>query len=146
MTLPINTDSDDYRFFKTLHEDVQIRPSNPTSAHWDIQMKDGDYVNVSGHESLKNAICIAIMTRFNELDFMELYEDFGCRIHELVKANKSEMVRYKIELFTTKVLENMRRISEVNYVTVSDDDAHSYLIGFSVTSISDEIVTGSVSI
>ena len=108
MTLPVDFESDSYRFYKTLNEDVQIKPVSPTAQHWDIQMENGDYVNVNGHDSLKNAICIAIMTRFNELDFVELYEGFGCRIHELVKANKSEMVQYKVELFIIDVLENMR--------------------------------------
>ena len=146
MTLPINAESDGYRFYKTLNEDVQIKPVSPTSKHWDIQMENGDYVNVDGLESLRNAICIAIMTRFNELDFMELYNGFGCRVHELVKKNKSEMVKYKIELFINEVLENMRRISIVNDVTVSESDIHSYLVEFNVTSISDETVTGSVTI
>ena len=146
MVLPINAESDGYRFYKTLNEDVQIKPVSPTSKHWDIQMENGDYVNVDGLESLRNAICIAIMTRFNELDFMELYDGFGCRVHELVKKNKSEMVKYKIELFINEVLENMRRISIVNDVTVSESDIHSYLVEFNVTSISDETVTGSVTI
>ena len=142
--LPIDIESDDYRFYKTLNEDVQIKPVTPTAQHWDIQMENGDYVNVTGFESLHNAICIAIMTRFNELDFIPLYDGFGCRVHELVKANKSEMVKYKVELFTEEVLENMRRIQSVNSVRVSEDNSHSYLIEFNVTSISDEIITGSV--
>ena len=146
MVLPINAESDGYRFYKTLNEDVQIKPVSPTSKHWDIQMENVDYVNVDGLESLRNAICIAIMTRFNELDFMGLYDGFGCRVHELVKKNKSEMVKYKIELFINEVLENMRRISIVNDVTVSESDIHSYLVEFNVTSISDETVTGSVTI
>lgn len=141
-----DTDSDDYKHRKTLNEDIQIRPVNPTSNHWDIQMENGDYVNVTGLESLRNAICIAIMTRLNELDFMPLYDGFGCRVHELVKANKSEMVKYKIKLFTSDVLKNMRRIKEVNSVTVTDSDSSSYLIQFNVTSISDELIEGSVTI
>ena len=109
-------------------------------------MSKGDYVNVTGMESLCNAICIAIMTRFNELDYIDLYEGFGCRAHELIKANKSEMVRYKVELFVVEVLEKMRRVLSVNNVTVSDSDSHSYLINFNVTSINDEIVKGSVAL
>jgi len=146
LALPIDYESDDYNNFKTLNEDVQIKPISPTAQHWDIQMENGDYVNVTGIDSLHNAICIAIMTRFEELEDMELYEGFGCRIHELVKANKSEMIRYKVELFTMEVLENMRRIQTVNKVTVTDSDACSYNIDFNVTSISDETITGSVTI
>ena len=109
-------------------------------------MKDGDYVNVTGKESLENAICIAIMTRFRELDYIPLYDEFGCRAHELIKANKSDMVRYKVELFVTEVLEKMRRVQTVNQVTVSDSTESSYQIDFNVTSIEDEIVTGSVTL
>lgn len=139
-------DSEDYQLYKTLNEDVKIRPINDKAEHWDIQMENFDYVNVTGAESLRNAICIAIMTRFDELDFMDLYDGFGCRAHELIKANKSEMVKYKVELYVVKVLENIRRIQTINKVTVTDSDSNSYLIEFNVTSISDETITGSVSL
>lgn len=139
------TNEEDLRFHKTLNEDVKIRPVSSTSQHWDIQMSDGDYVNVSGYDSLVNAVCIAIMTRFHELDFIPLYDEFGCRVHELIKANKSEMVRYKIELFVVEVLEDMRRVASVEWVKVSDDESYSYLIEFGVVSISDmERVEGSL--
>lgn len=146
MTLPVDYEGDDYRFNKTLNEDVKVLPVSSTADHWDIQMKNGDYVNVTGKESLRNAICIAIMTRFNELDFIQLYNGFGCRAHELIKANKSEMVRYEIELFISEVLENMRRIQQLNSLKVSDSNAGSYLVEFTVTSINDETITGSVNI
>lgn len=142
--LTVNQDSDDYKFFKTLNEDVKLQSDEYN--RWDIQMENQDYVNITGKESLVNAICIAIMTRFNELDFMNLYEDFGCRAHELIKANKSDMVKYKIELFVTEVLENMRRVFEVNEIEVTDSDTYSYNVFFNVTAINDEIVQGSVSI
>ena len=146
MTLPVDYESDDYQYFKTLNEDVQVLPVSPTANHWDIQMKNGDYVNLTGKDSLRNAICIAIMTRFNELDFAPLYDGFGCRAHQLVKANKSEMVKYEIEVYISEVLENMRRIQEVNSLSVTDSDTYSYLVDFNVTSINDEIVTGSVNL
>lgn len=142
--LTVNQDSDDYKFFKTLNEDVKLQSDEYN--RWDIQMENHDYVNITGKESLVNAICIAIMTRFNELDFMNLYEDFGCRAHELIKANKSDIVKYKIELFVTEVLENMRRVFEVNEIEVTDSDTNSYKVFFNVTSINDEIVQGSVNI
>ncbi|WP_296882108.1 hypothetical protein [uncultured Methanobrevibacter sp.] len=146
MTLPVDYESDDYQFLKTLNEDVQVLPVSPTANHWDIQMENDDYVNLTGKESLRNAICIAIMTRFNELDSIPLYEEFGCRAHQLIKANKSEMVKYEIELYISEVLENMRRIQEVNSLKVSDSDTCSYLVEFNVTSVNDETITGSVNI
>lgn len=142
--LNINQNPDDYEFFKTLNEDVKLKQDDYN--RWDIQFENQDYVNITGKDSFVNAICIAIMTRFNELDFMSLYEDFGCRAHELIKANKSDMVKYKIELFVTEVLENMRRVFEVNEIEVTDSDTYSYNVFFNVTAINDEIVQGSVSI
>ena len=142
--LTVDQDSDDFKFFKTLNEDVKLQSDEYN--RWDIQFENQDYVNITGKDRLVNAICIAIMTRFNELDFMSLYEDFGCRAHELIKANKSDMVKYKIELFVTEVLENMRRVFEVNEIEVTDSDTYSYNVFFNVTAINDEIVQGSVSI
>lgn len=141
----VNTgNEDDSQLYKTLNEDVQLKPVSSTSNHWDIQMIDGDYVNVTGEDSLRNAICIAIMTRYKELDHLPLYENFGCRIHELVKANKSDMVKFEIRVFVNEVLNNMRRVQEVNYVDVTDSDSNEYQVDFGVTSVSDENITGSV--
>ena len=110
--LPCDFDDDDYRFYKTLNEDILLKPNKWNE--WDMQFQEGDVVNVTGHDSLHNAICIAIMTRYQELKHNPLYSDFGCRIHELIKANKSEMVKYKIELFVQDVLRNMRRVRKIN--------------------------------
>lgn len=144
MTLTVDLESDDYRFYKTLNEDVQLMPDEFNQ--WDLQMENGDYVNVAGNQSLHNAICIAIMTRYGELKDNPLYDEFGCHVHELIKANKSPMVEYEVELFVVEVLEEMRRIQEVNWVEVTDSEDHAYKIAFNVTSISDEIVEGSVEI
>ena len=144
--IPVDIDSDDYKYRKTLNEDVQLKPISPTSTHWDIQMDNGDYVNVTGKDSLHNAICIAIMTRFDELEYIPLYDGFGCRVHELVKANKSEMTKYQIEIFVNNVLSRMRRIHQVNNITITDSNNAEYNIHFNVTSVYDEIIEGSVTI
>lgn len=145
MALTADIESEDYKFYKTLNEDVQLKPVSPTSKHFDIQMENGDYVNLTGKDSLYNAIIIAIMTRFNELSSIGLYEDFGCRIHELIKANMSPMVVYEIELAIIESLEKIRRIKEVNSVELIELD-DSYEILFNVTSINDQQLEGSVTI
>lgn len=139
--ISIDTNSDDYKFYKTLNEDVQLKPNK--FSKFDIVMENNDYNNVMGKESLQNAIIIAIMTRYNELGTIPTYSGFGCRVHELLKARQTEMTRYKLELFITDVLENMRRIKEVNNITITDNH-YSYSVEFTVTSINDEIVMGSV--
>ena len=144
MSLKVDTESEDYRFYKTLNEDVKLIPNR--YGKYDLAMENEDYVNVTGKNSLYNAIVIAIMTRFNELDDIPLYEGFGCRVHELLKDNKSEMVMYEIELYIRNVLENMRRILEVNELIVTDSTKEKYHVYFNVTSINDEIVAGEMDI
>lgn len=143
MTLPIDYDSDDYKFYKTLNEDVKLVPVGK-GEHYDIQLKNGDYVNVSGKDSLSNAIVIAIMTRFNELSDIELYDEFGCKIHDLIKGNPTEMVEYEMVLCVQEVLENMRRIKEVpNINLIGQGDFYKIL--FQVIGINDDgLVEGSV--
>lgn len=139
MTLPIKEESIDYKLYKTLNEDVKLKSNN--YGKFDIQFENGDYVNVTGNASLKNAIIIAIMTRYNELN--NLYTGFGCRVHELIKDNQNTMTKYKLELYVSEVLENMRRIKEVNSINITELDS-KYLVEFIVTSINDEIVKDSV--
>lgn len=147
MTLPVDLESDNFRFYKTLHEDVLLKPDENNK--WDVQFSNGDWINVSGQDSLRNAICIAIMTRYKELEEMSLYNDFGCRIHELIKEKTSNMHRYKMELFIEETLRKMRRVHKVNEIIVEEKMGNDYFIhriSFSVTSISDELVEGSVEI
>lgn len=146
--LPIDEESEDYRFYKTLNEDIQLKPDEWND--WDMQFENGDVVNVTGQESLENAICIAIMTRYKELQNNQLYTNFGCRIHELIKANKSKMVKYKISLFVEDVLKKMRRIKTINWIEVTDNPDGAwfkYQVDFSVTSLADDLlVEGSVNL
>lgn len=140
MTITVDTTSEDYRFYKTLNEDVKLTPNR--YGKYDISFEDEDYVNVTGKESLFNAIVIAIMTRFNELEDIPLYVGFGCRIHELVKARKYGLVEFEMEVFIREVLENMRRIHEVNEIIITNLEDQKYKVYFSVTSVNDEIVAG----
>lgn len=144
MSLKVDTESEDYQFYKTLNEDVELMPNR--YGKYDLNFENDDYVNVTGKKSLYNAIVIAIMTRFNELGDIPLYEEFGCRVHELLKDNKSDMVMYEIELYIRNVLENMRRILEVNEIKVTDNPKENYHVYFNVTSINDEIISGEVDI
>lgn len=138
MPLPLDTDSVDYNFYSTLHNDVRLVSNE--YGEWDIDFEDDDWVNVSGHNSLVNACIIAIMTRFTEIGYCSLYEDFGCRVHELIKHNKGRNVIYQMEIFITEVLSNMRRVERVNYVQITElqgNQDYSYRVNFSITSISD---------
>lgn len=141
--LPVDVDSFDYRFNKTLNEDVNLKCDE--YGKWDLDMCNGDYVNVTGLVSLSNACIIAIMTRFNEVK-TDTYEGFGCKAHELIKDNKTELMLFKLETYIEDVLNDMRRVQEVNYVDISENTSESYHVNFSVTSINDEIVKGSVAL
>ena len=145
--LPVDYDSDDYRFNKTLHMDVEVLPSRYIK--WDLQFENGDFKILSGTESLRNAINIAIMTRYEELKNELYYPGFGCKIHELVKANKSITIQKKIAYYCENVLNQMRRIKTVNEVIVTNNEDHNgfkYGVFFNITSINDEVISGSVNL
>lgn len=143
MVLPVDVDSFDYRFNKTLNEDVKLKSDE--YGKWDLDMCNGDYVNVTGLVSLNNACIIAIMTRFNEVK-TDTYDGFGCKAHELIKDNKTKLTLFKLETYIEDVLNDMRRVQEVNYVDISENTSESYHVNFSVTSINDETIKGSVAL
>ena len=141
MVLPVDLEDYSFRFFKTLNMDVKLTSNE--YGEWDIVFDpiDNDWVNVTGFESLANACVIAIMTRFQEEQFLPPYEDFGCRVHELIKANKSRNNLYLIELYVTETLNSIRRVKKVNWVVVEDspgEEYYSYSVSFSVTCVRDE--------
>lgn len=146
--LPIDYESDDYRFNKTLHMDVEVLPDQWNNK-WDLQFENGDFKILSGTESLRNAINIAIMTRYEELKNPLYYPGFGCKVHELVKAKKSVVIQKKIAYYCENVLKEMRRIKRINDIIVtnnSDKNSFKYTVFFNITSINDEIVSGSVNL
>ena len=140
MSLPVDTESYDYRFMKTLNEDVQLTSNE--YGEWDIRVENGDYVNVTGMHSLLNACIIAIMTLYNELSTNPTYNGFGCRVHELVKDNTTTMTEYKMETFIRETLEQMRRVHLINNVNVEKTESNKFKVYFTITSINDEIATG----
>ena len=143
MTIPLDTKSYDYKIYKTLNEDVELISNQ--YGRYDLNMRDKDYVNVTGLNSLQNACVIAILTRYNELK-TPLYEGFGCRVHELIKGNKTRLQDFKIETYLTETLDHMRRVKNVNWINVTEKTNNSYEVSFSITSLNDELVTGKVSL
>ena len=148
MTLQIDKESYYYRFLKTLNEDVKLTSNE--YGEWDIvwDTVNCDWVNVTGHDSLINACIIAIMTRYLEEAFMPPYEEFGCRIHELIKKNKGRLTMYEMEVFVTDTLNNMRRVKHINWINITDNpenQRYNYRIDFSITPLPDEDLTNNTS-
>lgn len=139
MSLPVDEESIDNRFFKTLNEDIKLAPNE--YGEWDMVFQDEDIVNVTGAESLANAIVILIMTRYGELKHNRLYkDDFGCRVHEIPKDNMTNLNQYKIEKYIEEAVKRMRRVRTINYITVTPF-VNGYTVVLSVNSINDEDVT-----
>ena len=136
MTLPETNDELDKEFFSTLNEDIKLSPNK--FGEWDMVFSDYDIVNATGLESLANAITILIMTRYGELKHNILYkDDFGCKIHSVVKDNITNLNNYKIEKYIDEAIKRMRRVKRINYINVKPKQ-NGYSIILSVTSISDE--------
>ena len=131
----------DERFLTGLNEDIKLVPDQYGST-WDmyIDEEQGDIENVTGLQSLHNAIVILILTRYGELTTNPLYcGDFGCRIHEVPKDNISKLSSYKVKTYIQKALEKMRRIKKINYVDITTKE-NGYDVLISVVSINDEEV------
>ena len=143
MPIPINENDTGFKFFKTLNEDIKLVDNG--YGEYDMEFSNGDIVNLTGVESLHNAIIIAILTRFRELNHNQLYDEFGCRVHEEVKANHGRMTKYRIEKHIEETLQKMRRIRSVNSITVTEIE-QGYKVHFNITSINDETVNGTVSL
>lgn len=144
MTLPHNTTNINHRLYSTLNEDVKL--TSDEYGRWDLKFENGDIVYVDGLKSLENACIIAIMTRYNELGNNPLYVYFGCRVHELIKENKSTMTEYKIREFIKDTLTGMRRIKTVHWVRLENavDDYYKYHVTFNITSIDNQTLTTSL--
>ena len=137
MTLPIDTNGYDFKFNKTLNEDVKLVGNE--YGKYDLDMDNDDYTNVTGVNSLANACIIAILTRFNELTDNPTYTDLGCRVHELIKDNQNKLTKFKIETDITETLNAMRRVKTIDYLELSETQ-EGYAVEFSITSVNDEIV------
>lgn len=134
MTLP-ETNELDKEFFSTLNEDIKLSPNE--FGEWDMVFSDYDIVNATGLESLANAITILIMTRYGELKHNILYkDDFGCKIHSVVKDNITNLNNYKIEKYIDEAIKRMRRVKRINYIQVKPEQ-NGYNVVLSVTSIDD---------
>lgn len=137
--LPVNQDSNDYKFFQTLNEDIKLSPNQ--YGEWDMVFENDDLVNVTGAESLANAIVILIMTRYGELKTNPLYKtDFGCRAHEIPKDNITNLNQYKVEKYIEEAVKRMRRVRTINYIQVKPY-MDGYNVTLAVTSINDTDVT-----
>ena len=137
--LPVNEESIDHQFFETLNEDIKLTPNQ--YGEWDMVFEDGDIVNVTGAESLANAIVILIMTRYGELKNNPLYKnDFGCRVHEIPKDNITNLNQYKVEKYIEESVKKMRRVKTINSIQVTSHDV-GYNVVLAVTSINDTDVS-----
>ena len=143
MPIPIDENDKGYRYMKTLNEDIKLVSNK--YGEYDMEFINGDIVNLTGIQSLHNAIIIAILTRYKELKHNQLYDEFGCRVHELIKANQNNMTEFKMEKFIEDTLTNMRRIRKINWIKINQIP-DGYTVHFNITSITDETVNGTVNL
>lgn len=145
MVVKFDSDSDDEKFYKTLHRDIELIHEEDG---WDINMKKDDYVILTGLKNLKNECILAIITRYKELKNNPTYSDFGCKAYELIKSNKSTLIKYKLESYFKETLMNIRRVKNVDYVIVTEEEdyPYEYFVKFQVTSHNDETVYGNTTI
>ena len=131
--------------YRTLHNDIgMVQRSNNG---WDLWFDNGDIVKAEDFHSLQVGIIIACLTSWNYMNRYgnPTYEIFGKRAYELLKANKGQMVAYKIQQYFIECLKRMRRVYEIVYLDVSEtlSEPYKYHVEFEVISISNQLVDGS---
>lgn len=131
--------------YRTLHNDIgMVQRSNNG---WDLWFDNGDIVKAEDFHSLQVGIIIACLTSWNYMNRYgnPTYEIFGNRAYELLKANKGQMVAYKIQQYFIECLKRMRRVYEIVYLDVSEtlSEPYKYHVEFEVISISNQLVDGS---
>ena len=131
--------------YRTLHNDIgMVQRSNNG---WDLWFENGDIVKAEDFHSLQVGIIIACLTSWNYMNRYgnPTYEIFGNRAYELLKANKGQMVAYKIQQYFIECLKRMRRVYEIVYLDVSEtlSEPYKYHVEFEVISISNQLVDGS---
>lgn len=134
--------------YRTLNNDIGM--IQRTNNGWDLWFDNGDLVKAEDFHSLQVGIIIACLTSWNYMNRYgnPTYEVFGNRAYQLLKANKSSMVQYKIEQFFLECLKRMRRVYDVVSLTVSEVpyDPYKYRVEFEVISINNQLVDGSFTI
>ena len=131
--------------YRTLNNDIGM--IQRTNNGWDLWFDNGDLVKAEDFHSLQVGIIIACLTSWNYMNRYgnPTYEVFGNRAYQLLKANKSSMVQYKIQQFFMECLKRMRRVYDVVSLTVSEVpyEPHKYFVEFEVISINNQLVDGS---
>ncbi len=130
----------------TLHKDVQLEHKG--YGIYDRKVQAGDFVRVEGIDSLYTAICLKMMLIFNELKNNPTYKEVGNKAHFLIKGNMNPVNLVALRDYTEQALLEMRRVKEVNSITVEPDklDEFKVNVSFSVTAINDEMITGGVTL
>ncbi len=147
--------NEEQEFYITQGHDIEIQSSPEGHIHdynhWDLVMENDDYTITSGEDTLFNACAIAILTGYNEMgDRYEnsTYSMFGNPAYGLLKTNKSELVKFKIEEYIKKVLKSIRRVGELVEVVVSEDEfnPYAYNVFFHVIGLDDEHASGEINL
>lgn len=89
--------------------------------HYDIEMKDYDFVNVTDLEAVRNGVITSILTHYNELsDYLPNYEDFGSHLQELIKDNKTRLTPLIIKEYIRESLDSMKNIITIENIDIED--------------------------
>ena len=106
--------------------DINLETIN--GLEWDINFINNDLDNLTGEDQvLQNAIILTILTRQGELNPNPTYNDYGSRLHELIKDNDNHLTRARTRAFIKQSVEAMNRVHSVDDVVFSEDKIHVYV-------------------
>lgn len=100
-----------------LNKDIDLNHTG--YGFWDVSLDDDGFVFIDDVSSLENGIIITILTRYKELMELPTYEDYGCRVHEMIKTRQTKLNEFKIRNYIQESVEAMNRIQSVEEVTLT---------------------------
>ena len=128
---------------KNHNHDIKMK-YNPERNRWDWQLKADNLQITTGTETIYMAIINKLLTGNNELPNNPTYHQYGNPAYNLLKKNKGKLTQLQIEEYTRQQLKDMHRIKKINHIKVYNHptDPYTYMVDYSVETITDETVHG----
>jgi len=132
--------------YVTLGKDVNLKYLG--LGRYDRDWYHYNFVQVTGIDSLNNAIRIKVMTILNELNVLQPYDGFGNGAWGVLKDLMTPINMITIQQDFETALKEMRRIKIVNDVKVEVDSKYLNTVNvtYNVTSIDDQLIASGVTL
>jgi hypothetical protein len=129
--------------YDTLNKDILLERNEDMK--WDRSIQSGDFVLVTGMESIAMAVVVKLQTWFGELKNNPTYKEWGDKAWFYVKNNDTELTRMELKEYVRQALSEIRRIKSVDSIELFKypvrpvNQSPTIILDVSFTTISDQV-------